>query len=100
MNINFNPTKDLSPSALVAGLGFICIIYPIPPLHDLWTEAYPSDPMTEKDAAVITFEGVVDLEGMQLYSPDDLSLILDGLTQVGLEDLATIARSKLAQSHQ
>ena len=95
MKIDFNPTKDLSPSALVAGLGFLTFVYPIPPLDQLWTDAYPLDPMTKEDAAVITMEGVFDLEGMQLYSPDDVSLILDGLEQVGLEPLATIARSEL-----
>lgn len=100
MKITIEPTKDLSPTSLVAGLGFITFIYDIPPLWRLWTEAYPLDPMTEKEAAIVTLESVYDIEGMQLYSPDDVSLILDGLAEVGLGELAEVARSRLGQSLQ
>lgn len=99
MNIDIQPTKDLSPSALVAGVGFLHIIYNIPTLHKMWTEAYPSDPMTEEEAAIITLEGVTYIEGMHLYSPDDVSLILAGLEKVGLEPLATIVAKRLEESH-
>lgn len=98
MKIDIQPTKDLSPMALVAGAGFLCIVYPIPPLHKLWSTAYPLDPMTEDDAAVITMEGVTSIEGMQLYSPDDVTLILDGLEKVGLRPLSDIIRQKLVRS--
>lgn len=100
MKISFEQTKSFSPTALVSAVGFICIIYNIPPLYQLWSNAYPSDPMTEEEAAVITFEGVADVEGMHLYSPDDVSLVLDGLDQAGLEPFSKIVRERLEQSLQ
>ena len=57
------------------------------------------DPMTEEEAAIITFEGVTYIEGMHLYSPDDVSLILDGLEEVGLGSLATLVRQSLERYH-
>ena len=100
MKITIEKTKELEPIDLVAALCFISIVYGLPDVSDLWTEAYPLDPMTDEEASIIMFEGVANIKGYHFYSQDDVTLILDQMDEVGLSDLADLVRTRLAQSRQ
>ena len=96
MNIQ---TQEYTITDLVSALGFIAIIRGTPQLHELWTEAYPHDPMNEYEASVILFDTVDHLQELDLHSPDDVDLVLSELGRQ-LPDLVQVFTHHLEQSHQ
>lgn len=76
-------------------LGFACIYYNLPDLHDLWNQAYPNLPLTYGQASTIFFEGVDGSEGYTFSSDADRAIVLEDLQQAGLGRLADIVSGLL-----
>jgi hypothetical protein len=82
--------KDQGKKQALSGLGFACIYYGLPDLHELWNKAYPETPMTAAQASILFFEGVTGNEGYTFSSEADRNIVIKDLRKAGLEPLANI----------
>jgi hypothetical protein len=82
--------NDTKKKKALSKLGFACIYYNLPDLHDLWNQAYPKLPMTYDQASTIFFEGVDGSEGYTFSSDADRAIVLEDLRQADLGKLADI----------
>ena len=87
--------NDTKKKKALSKLGFACIYYNLPDLHDLWNEAYPNLPLTYAQASTIFFEGVDGSEGYTFSSDADRAIVLEDLHQAGLGRLADIVSGLL-----
>jgi len=92
LHILFNDDKV---KRALSGLGFACIYYELPDLHELWNRAYPETPITIDQASKIFFEGVDGNEGYKFSTDTDRSGVIQDLRQAGLDELAEITADLL-----
>ncbi len=87
--------NDKKKKKALSGLGFVCIYYNLPNLHELWNQAYPNMPLSYDQASTIFFEGVDGNEGYTFSSDTDKAIVLQDLRQVNLGKLADIVSELL-----
>ncbi len=104
INDNFQVFKDGSyqmgdPSdiCIVFNASRLCSAFGLPPLWELWTQAYPEDPMTKDNADCIFSEAEPYSEPCDPTIPDDrLSILLD-LEAISCDKLASIVKVLLTE---
>lgn len=88
--------NDTKKKNALSKLGFACIYYDLPELHDLWNRAYPNSNLTFEQASTIFFEGVDGSEGFTFSSDADRITVIQDLRQAELDELADIVSDLLS----
>ncbi len=79
---------DTSEPCIIANAQRLCETFGLPPLHELWSECYPDDPMDQNDLACIVSSARPFMVLADPTIPDDQLSILADLRSIGCMDLA------------
>jgi hypothetical protein len=79
---------DMSDICIVANAQSLCSDFGLPPFWLLWTEAYPADPMSAEDLAVIVDGAKPYMNVYDPLDPDTRRAILNDLRAIKCDKLA------------